>query len=228
MQIHVLIVDDHQIYRDGLNQTLRLESDMTVVGECERGEEALRLAQQLLPDVVVLDVNLPDINGLQVARMLRADHPQMGIISLTAYHETAQVLHVMRGGASAYCPKDIRPEALVRVIRAVAGGAYVVEGEIMDRRTLDHWLTAQINAMNGTYTIDAEEHYIPLSPRELEILQAVTQGLSNKEISQKLGISNQTVKNHMTSILKKLNVEDRTQAAVTALKSGWVRIDPTE
>jgi DNA-binding NarL/FixJ family response regulator len=150
---------------------------------------------------------------------------KVSVIMLTAYHDTEQVLHAMRTGASAYCAKDIDPDDLVDVIRQVASGYYMVEGERMTQREVGDWIQTNVEAIVGPHTLDSEEHIIPLSQRETEILQSVTNGLSNKEIANKLGISQQTVKNHMTSILRKLNVEDRTQAAVTALRRGWVRIE---
>lgn len=222
--ISILIVDDHPLFRDGLQQALALEDDLAVIGLSEDGEDALREARRLQPDVILLDINLPLLNGLQVARQLKAERAHTAIIVLTAYHDSQQVLHAMRAGASAYCSKDVTPDELIEIIRDVANGLYVVENERMDERALESWIQSNIAAMSGPYIIDAEEHYIPLSPREMEILQYVTNGLSNKEIAMKLRISQQTVKNHMTSILKKLNVEDRTQAAVNAIRRGWVRI----
>ncbi len=226
-QISVVIVDDHPLFRDGLFQRLRLEDDLNIVGQSENGEDALRTIRRLQPDVVVLDINLPIINGLQVTRQLRAERSGSAIVLLTAYHDNQQVLHAMRAGASAYCSKDVEAEDLIAVIHDVAHGMYVVNDERMDERALESWIQSNIESMSGPYIIDAEEHYIPLSPREMEILQFVTNGLSNKEIAMKLRISQQTVKNHMTSILKKLNVEDRTQAAVNALRRGWVRLQDT-
>lgn len=223
-RISILIVDDHPLFRDGLQQALSLEDDLLVIGQSEDGEDALRSARRLQPDVVLLDINLPLMNGLQVARTLKAERNNTAIIVLTAYHDSQQVLHAMRAGASAYCSKDVTPDELIEIIRDVATGLYVVENERMDERALESWIQSNIEAMSGPYIIDAEEHYIPLSPREMEILQFVTNGLSNKEIAMKLRISQQTVKNHMTSILKKLNVEDRTQAAVNAIRRGWVRL----
>jgi DNA-binding NarL/FixJ family response regulator len=223
-RISILIVDDHPLFRDGLQQALSLEDDLNVIGQSEDGEDALRAVRRLQPDVVLLDINLPLMNGLQVARTLKAERTNTAIIVLTAYHDSQQVLHAMRAGASAYCSKDVTPDELIEIIRDVASGLYVVENERMDERALESWVQSNIEAMSGPYIIDAEEHYIPLSPREMEILQFVTNGLSNKEIAMKLRISQQTVKNHMTSILKKLNVEDRTQAAVNAIRRGWVRL----
>jgi DNA-binding NarL/FixJ family response regulator len=223
-QISVLIVDDHPLFRDGLQRALDLEDDIDVIGQCPDGQTALRAARELRPNVILLDINLPEINGLQVARQIKGENDQIGIIVLTAYHDSEQVLHAMRAGAAAYCAKDITPDELVEVIRDVANGLRVVGESRMDHHDYQNWLSSSMEAMGGSYTTDAEDHYIPLSSREIEILQAVTNGLSNKEIAKQLRISQQTVKNHMTSILKKLNVQDRTQAAVTALRNGWVRV----
>jgi DNA-binding NarL/FixJ family response regulator len=224
-RISVVIVDDHPLFRDGLQRALAMEDDIVVIGQSQDGEDALRVARKLQPDVVLLDVNLPIINGLQVARQLKSDHSNVAVIVLTAYHDTQQVLHAMRAGASAYCSKDITPEDLIETVRDAAKGLYIIGNKRLDERGLENWIQTTIEGMGGPYIIDADEHYIPLSPRELEILQFVTNGLSNKEIAMKLRISQQTVKNHMTSILKKLNVEDRTQAAVNALRRGWVRLE---
>ncbi|MBL8116800.1 MAG: response regulator transcription factor [Anaerolineae bacterium] len=223
-KISILIVDDHPMFRDGLQQALGLEEDVQVIGYGETGEAALRLVRELEPSVVLLDINLPLINGMQVARQLKAERVKTAIIMLTAYHDEEQVLHAMRTGAAAYCSKDITPDDLVQIIRDVANGRFVVNGERMDERQLEEWIQSSVEAMSGPYIVDADDHFIPLSHREMEILQFVTDGMSNKEIAVKLNISQQTVKNHMTSILKKLNVEDRTQAAVNAIRRGWVRL----
>lgn len=223
--ITVLVVDDSPIFRDGLHRALDLVEDIKIVGISSSGEQALRQTQQLQPHVVLLDVNLPGINGLQVTRRLKADHHKVGVIIITGYHDTEQVIHAIRTGASAYCAKDIHAAKLISIIRDVAAGYYYVGDERKTRGEVDAWLDQQIEDSTGPFTIDAEGHYIPLSPREMEILEHVTHGMINKEIASKLGISQQTVKNHMTSILKKLNVKDRTQAAVTALRRGWVRLE---
>lgn len=222
--ISVLVVDDHPLFLDGLNQALRLEDDIVVVGNSADGEDALRLARKLQPDVVILDINLPSMNGLQVARQLKAERANIAVVVLTAYHDAQQVLHAMRAGASSYISKDVMPDELIQIVRDAARGLYIIGDERLDERAVQAWIQANIEAMSGPYVIDTEEHYVPLSPREMEILTFVTQGLSNKEIAHRLRISQQTVKNHMTSILKKLNVEDRTQAAVNALRRGWVRL----
>jgi DNA-binding NarL/FixJ family response regulator len=231
-RITVMIVDDHPIIREGLRKLLEMESDIDVIAEAGTGEQALDVARQKQPDVVLLDINLPRMNGLQVASLLKADRNRIAVILLTAYDDEEQVLHAMRSGASAYCPKDIETNRLVEVIRQVSRGNFVIGGKVYNERGVQEWLNSQVEALSGPYIVDSGEHFVPLSPREMEILRCVTRGLSNKEIAHELGISHQTVKNHMTSILDKLNVEDRTQAAVYALQRGWVRVTeyrrPTE
>jgi DNA-binding NarL/FixJ family response regulator len=222
-KITLLIVDDHPVFRQGLRNIFSTEDDIQIVAEGGSGEQALELVRAHQPDVLLLDINLPGINGLQVTSRLKADHASTAIVLLTAYDDMEQVLHAMRSGGAAYCPKDIEPDILVDVVRKVAQGLFVVGNRIFDEEALKNWLDAGVEAATGPYMVDPNEHFVPLSPREMEILQFVTQGKSNKEIAQSLGISHQTVKNHMTSILKKLDVRDRTQAAVYALRRGWVR-----
>ncbi len=222
-KITLLIVDDHPVFRQGLRNIFATEDDIEVIAEGGDGEQALQLAHALRPDVLLLDINLPGINGLQVTSRLKADHLATAIVLLTAYHDMEQVLHAMRSGAAAYCVKDIEPEVTGRDC-AQGGPGFLMVGDLtFDAEELKDWLDAGVEAATGPYMVDPNEHFVPLSPREMEILQFVTQGKSNKEIAQSLGISHQTVKNHMTSILKKLDVRDRTQAAVYALRRGWVR-----
>lgn len=221
--IRIALIDDHPVFRQGLHNLLEVEEDMVVVGEGASGEEALDLVMAVQPDVLVLDINLPGINGLQVAARLRAERLDTAVVFLTAYDDVEQVLHAMRSGGAAYCPKDIEPERLVNTIRLVSQGYFIVGEHTFDGASLRAWLDAGVEAATGPYMVDPGEYFVPLSPREMEILQFVTHGKSNKEIAQSLAISHQTVKNHMTSILKKLDVRDRTQAAVYALRRGWVR-----
>jgi DNA-binding NarL/FixJ family response regulator len=223
-RISILVVDDHPLFRQGLRDVLRNEADIEIVGEGSNGEEAVELAHRLQPDAIILDINLPGLNGLQVARQLRAERCMAAVVMLTAYDDAEQVLHAFRAGGSAYCPKDVTPNKLVQVLRQVVQGHFVVGDLVFDRDGLQSWLDTSVEKAGRTYVDESREAFSPLSPREMEILQYVTRGLSNKEIAQSLGISHQTVKNHMTAILNKLDVEDRTQAAVYALRRGWVRL----
>ncbi len=220
-RIEVMIVDDHPVFRQGLRNVLVAHEDIHVVGEATDGHEAIERAQELLPDVVLMDINLPTLNGLQATRKLRALCPEVNVIMLTAYDDEEQVYHAIRAGASAYYAKDVSPDRLVDVIRHVSQGQYVIGETLLDEDDIGGWLLKEFRRFGGGVFEEEEQFLSPLSPREMEILGLVIQGMSNKEIAYHLGISHQTVKNHMTSVLGKLGVADRTQAAVYALRHGW-------
>jgi DNA-binding NarL/FixJ family response regulator len=222
-KISVLIVDDHPVFLQGLRRVLEPEPDIRVVGGATDGDEALEMARRLTPDVVLLDINLPSMNGMQVTRQLKADLPGIAVIMLTAYHDENQVLYAVRAGASAYYPKDVTPDTLLGAIRQVSQGLYVIEENVLSKPELAEWITKRFVEF-GAFWEGAEDMFTPLSDREMDILQLITRGMSNKEVALELGISYQTVKNHMTSILRKLAVNDRTQAAIYALRKGWVRL----
>lgn len=223
-KINVFIVDDHAVWRQGIKDVFRDQPEFNVVGEGADGNEALKMIGQLNPDLVLMDVNMPGMNGMQVTRQLKADKRKAAIIMLTAYDEAEQAVHALRAGAQAFCPKDIQPSRLLEVVQHVLRGHYVVGDQLFDHEGVEDWIEAQVGNVNRPTLDDDQETFSPLSPREMEILQYVTRGQSNKEIAKTLGISHQTVKNHMTAILHKLAVEDRTQAAVYALRHGWVRL----
>jgi DNA-binding NarL/FixJ family response regulator len=223
-KISVMLVDDHPVFRQGLRRVLEGEDDLDVVAEVDDGLEALRLAKQLIPNVMLLDINLPSMNGLQVARALKDTLLDINIIMLTAYHDDQQVFHAIRAGASAYFPKDVSPRRLIEAIRLVHQGSYVVEDRVLEKPQVGQWLIAQFDQTGADMEGELSALLLPLSPREMEILLFIAQGRSNKEIAYELGISRQTVKNHMTSILRKLAVNDRTQAAIYALRRGWIRL----
>lgn len=226
-KISLIIVDDHPLFREGVRNILDDEDDLEVIGEGTSGDEALQLVRDKSPDVALIDVNLPTMNGIQVTRQISAERLNAAIVLLTAYDDVEQVLHAFRAGASAYCSKDVEAGKLVDIVRHVARGFYVVGDQVYDESGLREWLSSGVEAVRRPHLEGDVDAFTPLSPREMEILQYVTRGLSNKEIAAKLGISHQTVKNHMTAILHKLDVEDRTQAAVYALRHGWVRLQDT-
>jgi DNA-binding NarL/FixJ family response regulator len=226
-EIKLLIVDDHPVFRQGLCDVLETDPTMKVVGEAADGEVAIEQAHKVHPDVILMDINLPTINGLQVTRKIKSQLPDVKVITITGYDDAEQVFHALRAGASAYCAKDTTPETLISIVHEVYKGNYVVGEKIMSYEEMTAWVEQKVGRLAGPLSSDAEDLFIPLSPREMEILEHVTKGLSNKEIAYKLGISHQTVKNHMTAILRKLRVDDRTQAAVYALQHGWVRLENT-
>lgn len=227
-QTKVIIVDDHPLFRQGLRDVLETDASLIVIGEAADGEVAIELVHEAKPDVVLMDINLPTINGLQVTRRIKSQLPEIKVIVITGYDDDEQVFHAVRAGASAYCSKDVPPEALINIIQTVQEGFYVVDDKTMRYDELIDWIEQKIGRLDGPLVGERDELFQPLSPREMEILEHVTRGLSNKEIAYRLGISHQTVKNHMTAILRKLRVDDRTQAAVYALRHGWVRLEDTK
>lgn len=225
--ITLLIVDDHPLFRQGVADALALEPGFRVIGQAADGKHALELIRDLEPDIAVLDVNLPEMNGQQITHQVTQDKLHTRILLLTGYDDIEQAIHAAHAGAAAYCTKDIQPQGLVGVIREVANGKYVISGKVFDRRGLEDWLESQMEGARRSYS-EPGSPFHPLSDREMEVLSCVVRGMSNKEIAGLLGISHQTVKNHVTSILRKFGVEDRTQAVVYALKRGWVKLQDTD
>ena len=228
-EITLLIADDHPLFRQGVVDTLSLEKDFQIIAQAADGDEAIELIRSLKPRVAVLDVNMPGLNGQQVTHQVTSEHLPTRVILLTGYDDIEQAIHAVLAGAVGYCAKDIEPEVLARTVRAVADGKYAVGGNIFNRRDLDLWIDEQMDGARRSYS-EPGSPFHPLSDREMEVLSCVVRGMSNKEIASLLGISHQTVKNHVTSILRKFGVEDRTQAVVYALKRGWVKLqnDPVK
>jgi DNA-binding NarL/FixJ family response regulator len=225
-QITLLIVDDHPLFRQGVVDALSLEPDMRIVAQSASGDEALELIRAKKPTIAILDVNLPGINGQQITHQVSQDRIGTRIILMTGYDDVEQAIHAVLAGAHGYCSKDIEPQTLSRVIREVAEGKYVFSNNVFTRRELELWMEEKIEGARRSYS-EPGAPFHPLSDREMEVLSCVVRGMSNKEIAGRLGISHQTVKNHVTAILRKFGVEDRTQAVVYALKRGWVSLKDT-
>jgi DNA-binding NarL/FixJ family response regulator len=222
-KITLLIVDDHPLFRQGVVDALTLEADLKVVGQTPNGSEALELIRSLKPAVAVLDVNLPGINGQQITHQVTQEKLPTRVLLVTGYDDIEQALHAALAGAAAYCSKNIEPQNLIQIIREVAQGKFIFASRVFNQRELDGWVSEQLEGMRRSYS-EPGSPFHPLSEREMEVLECVVKGMSNKEIAGLLGISHQTVKNHVTSILRKFSVEDRTQAVVYALKHGWVQL----
>jgi two-component system, NarL family, response regulator DegU len=223
-EITIIVVDDHPLFRQGVINTLSLEPGFKVVGQAENGTAALKLIRNLHPCVAIVDINMPGINGQQVTHRVAQEKLPTRIMLLTAYNDQEQIIHAAWAGAAAYCAKDVDPGWLVQAIREVANGNYVIEDRIFSQKELKYWLGVEMEKAHHLYS-EPGSPFHPLSDREMEVLSCVVGGMSNKEIASSLGISHQTVKNHVTSILRKFGVEDRTQAVVYALKRGWVKIN---
>jgi DNA-binding NarL/FixJ family response regulator len=222
-KISLLIVDDHPLFRQGVADSLGLESDMIVVGQAASGEDGLDLVRSLNPQIVLMDINLPGMNGQQIAHLIVQEKLPTRVLLLTGYDEMEQAVHAALAGAAGYLAKEIEPQNLMKAIRDVADGRFVFGSRVFSRRELDDWLVTQTEGARRSYS-EPGNPFHPLSDREMEVLNCVVRGMSNKEIANLLGISHQTVKNHVTSILRKFGVDDRTQAVIYALKRGWVTL----
>jgi DNA-binding NarL/FixJ family response regulator len=223
--LKLLIVDDHPVFRQGLRDVFETDPQILVVGEAADGETALEQAQETQPDVVLMDINLPTTSGLQVTRALAALDQGPKVVMITAYDEPEYVFHSLRAGASAFCSKDMPPDSMIRTVHNVSMGKYVINDQIMSEEEVDNWLQQRMDRFGKRPLEHGPESRTSLSPREMEILELVCQGTPNKEIAQRLGISYQTVKNHVTSLLHKLGVSDRTQAVLYAFKHGWFPLE---
>ena len=222
-RIQILVVDDHPLFRRGIRWSLENEHDLLVVGEASDGISAVQQVDLLVPDVVLIDINMPQMSGLEVTRVIKRRHPQTGIIILTMHEDDEQLFHAIRVGAAAYATKDVEAEELIRLIRKVARGEYLINENVLSRPFVASRVLDQFRELSQIDTV-SQSVFSPLTPREVEILDCVAQGNSNKEIARILNISDQTVKNHITSILRKLAVNDRTQAVIYALRHGWIKL----
>ena len=210
MAIRILIVDDHSVVRQGLRMFLRLDPELEIVGEAANGAEALRLARELQPDVVLMDLLMPVMDGVTATAAIRRELPQTEVIALTSVLEDSSVFGAVRAGAIGYLLKDTEADELRRAIKAAAAGQVQLSPEA---------------AMRLMREVRAPENPDELTERETEVLCLLAQGLSNKEIARELTIGEKTVKTHVSNILSKLNVPSRTQAALYAVRTGLVSID---
>lgn len=209
-KINVLIADDHSLFRQGLKQILELEEDITVVAQASNGEEAVKLAKEKDPDIILMDINMPGINGLQAIKELKQEKISAKIIVLTIHEDREYLFKTLQMGAEGYVLKDAEPSVLVEAIRSVNNG----ESYIQPNMTKE--LVKEFNRV----TLHEKDKQVEnnLTSREIEVLELIAEGMINKEIAKQLYISEKTVKNHVSNIFKKLNVSDRTQAAIYAFK----------
>ncbi len=216
--ITLLIVDDHKIVRDGICAYLETVSEIEVVGQADSGSEGVRLAEQLAPDVVLMDLIMPGMDGVEATWRVRQVSPRSKVVILTSYHEDSNIFPAIKAGALSYVLKNIDPEELAETIRSAARGEAVLDSKVAAR--LMHEYRDEAN--------EDMQAYMQLTNREQEVLELIAKGLSNALIAEQLVISEKTVKSHVSNILSKLHFADRTQVAVFAWKEGIVKKDKTE
>jgi DNA-binding NarL/FixJ family response regulator len=233
--IQVLLVDDQQIVRQGLATILKYAPGIEVVGEAGDGEEAIDLAQELAPDVVLMDLKMPRLGGIPATRKIRAAHPDTHVIILTTYDADDMVFEGIKAGAQGYLLKDASSETLVEAIRGVMRGESRIDPSVA-RAVLDEFQRLSVKpaaapssklpgTVGATHGAGADAAVIePLTPREEEVLLLLVEGLSNKEIGARLHLTEGTIKNYVSAIIAKLQANDRTHAVVTALRRGLVEL----
>jgi len=223
----IVIIDDHQLFREGVKRILEFEKDFQVVAEGNNGEEALCLVKEYNPDVVLLDINMPEMNGIDATKRLVSECPETKVIILSIHDDENYVTHALKTGASGYLLKEMDAEALVDAVRVVAEGGSYLHPKVTHNLVNEFRRLAENMVVNQTVTMVQTEVRRPLhllTRRECEVLQLLADGKSNKGIGEALYISEKTVKNHVSNILQKMNVNDRTQAVVLAIKRGWVKV----
>jgi DNA-binding NarL/FixJ family response regulator len=216
--ISVLLVEDQCLVRSGLRALLDQEADIRVIGEAEDGEQAVKMATELQPDLVLMDIKLPKMDGIEATRQIKEGNGEVEVLVLSAYEDDESVFQAIQAGASGYVLKDITPSNLVRAIRAVRAGMSTVHPGITRK------LLERISLMSRARTPGAAPiHSDGLTAREVEILVGVSKGLSSRELAAKLFVSESTVKSHLRTIYRKIGVRDRSQAVAYAIRKGFIR-----
>lgn len=213
--ISVLLVDDHSMVREGVRAFLVTQPGITVVGEAGSGEEAVKLAAQHVPDVILMDLIMPEMDGVEATRRVKQVSPRSRVVVLTSYHEDEHIFPALKAGAFSYVLKDVSAEELASAVRKAAVGEAVLHPRVAAR---------VIKELQGRRE-DALNAFTELSERELEVLKLIADGMSNAEMAARLFLSEKTIKGHVSNILSKLHLADRTQAAVYAWREGIVRKD---
>jgi NarL family two-component system response regulator LiaR len=216
-KIKVIIADDHAVVREGTRKILDQEDDIHVLAEASNGEEAVQMAEELHPDVILMDISMPKMDGIEATKLIKEKNPNIAILILTAYDDDQFIFSLLEAGAAGYLLKNIHHHELVEAIRAVYSGESVLHPSVA-RKVLNRF---------GKTEEKSEKKALvePLSDREMEVLKLVTKGYSNKEIADQLYLSIRTVQGHLGNIFNKLMVSSRTEAVVRALKEGWVTLD---
>jgi DNA-binding NarL/FixJ family response regulator len=217
--IRILLADDHVLVRQGTRELLEREADLTVVAEAGDGEDAVRLACEHSPDVALMDIAMPVLNGIEATRRIKAAMPHVSVLALSAYDDDQYVFALLEAGAAGYLLKNVGADALVKAIRAVAAGEAVLDPSIA-RRVASRFARPE-DARAGGNPLDQ------LTERELEVLRLAARGLKNQEIANELSLSVRTVQTHLSNIFGKMGVGSRTEAVLEALKRGWLTLQDT-
>lgn len=226
MTTKIVIIDDHQLFREGVKRILEFEKSFKVVAEGDDGSEALTIVEEHRPDVVIMDINMPEMNGVEATRELIKNYPNTKVIILSIHDDENYVTHALQTGACGYLLKEMDADALIEAVRVVADGGSYLHPKVTHNLVNEYRKLAAGVGRGGSYaqTVEIRRPLHLLTRRECEVLQMLADGKSNRGIGESLYISEKTVKNHVSNILQKMNVNDRTQAVVVAIKNGWVEV----
>lgn len=224
MTTKIAIIDDHQLFREGVKRILDFEKTFEVVAEGEDGNQAVPIVEEFQPDVVIMDINMPDVNGVEATRQLTEKYPESKVIILSIHDDENYVTHALQTGASGYLLKEMDADALVEAVKVVADGGSYLHPKVTHNLVREYRRLAGEGGGGYVATAEIRRPLHLLTRRECEVLQLLTDGKSNRGIGEALFISEKTVKNHVSNILQKMNVNDRTQAVVEAIKKGWVEV----
>jgi two-component system response regulator DegU len=223
--VNVLVVDDHPLFRQGIRYALSIERDIAIIADAVSAEDALEVLRRTEPNVVLTDLNLPGMNGIELTRQVRREYPSIGVIVLSVYQSDEHAFNALKAGAAAYFSKEVSPSTLAEALRRVARGEYLINDVVFEDPRVASRVLNQFRDLRSAVQEEPPIDFAlfsPLSDREIEVLERIAQGGSNKDIADQLTISTQTVKNHISSILRKLSLNDRTQAVLYALRRGWI------
>jgi DNA-binding NarL/FixJ family response regulator len=219
----IMIVDDHALFRVGVRNILEREGDFEVIAEADSSRSATDLALDLSPDVILMDLSLPAPGGIETTTRIKREMASTAIIVLAVDEDEEALFDAIKAGAAAFILKDVGPDDLIMIIRRVRNGEYLINDRVFAKPAVASRVLKEFRDL-AVYGQPETPIFAPLSPREVEILDNIAQGMTNKQVAYALSISEQTVKNHMSSILRKLSVNDRTQAVVYAMRQGWIKM----
>ena len=220
----IIIVDDHQLFREGVKRILDFEDTFEVVAEGDDGTDVINLYSAQSPDVVLMDINMPRKNGVEATADLIAEYPDAKVIMLSIHDDESYVTHALKSGALGYMLKEMDADEIVEAIKVVANGGSYLHPKVTKNLVAEFRRLSEHENKGNFHQTEIRRPFHLLTKRECEVLQLLTDGQSNRTIGETLYISEKTVKNHVSSILQKMNVNDRTQAVVTAIKNGWVEV----
>jgi two-component system response regulator DegU len=220
----IIIIDDHQLFREGVKRILDFEANFEVVAEGDDGTQAVGLVEKNEPDVVIMDINMPTLNGVEATAQLIARFPETKVIILSIHDDENYVTHALKTGAQGYLLKEMDSEQLVEAVKVVADGGSYLHPKITHNLVKEYRRLATSNHGTALKEVVVRRPLHLLTRRECEVLQLLADGKSNRNIGEMLFISEKTVKNHVSNILTKMNVNDRTQAVIVSIKNGWVEV----